>query len=92
MAIPLDMTPDQQGTKERHAPRTVIAAKAVDLVLVTYTDDRGTQHVQLAIVGDNQVQLVNGKTFGVSKIDTPQGQANPWLRDALFAKLGRKAK
>lgn len=91
MATPLDtMTRPQDGPKERPAPRTVQGAKPVDIVLLTYTDDRGMQHTQLAAVGDNQVHLINGRTLGFSKSDTPQGQANPWLRDAVFEKLGRK--
>jgi hypothetical protein len=86
----LDEMTEQQGKKERPPPRTVLGAKGVDLVLVTYTDDRGTQYTQLCIVGDNQVHLMNGRTAGITRGDTPQGLANPWLRDAIMKKLGRK--
>lgn len=81
---------DQQNS--RPAPRTVLAAKAVDLILVTYTDDAGQVYTQLVVAGDKTVHLIDGKTFGLSKTTTPQGQANQWLADGIFAKLGRKVK
>lgn len=84
------MTKPQDGPKERPAPRSVLAAKPVDIILVRYVDDRGQEHTQLAAVGDSEVHLINGRTLGFSRSDTPQGQANPWLRDAVFEKLGRK--
>jgi hypothetical protein len=90
MASPLESMMGQQGTKERPPPRTVLGVKGVDLILVRYTDDRGTENVQLAVVGDNNVHMINGRLFGLSSSDTPQGNANPWLRDAIFEKLGRK--
>lgn len=83
-----DVTP--QTRTERPQPKTVLAAKAVDLLLVTYTDDDGRQYTQLAIAGDKQVHMMDGRLFGVSRSQTPQGPANSWLRDAIFKVLGRK--
>lgn len=82
-----DVSPNPQS---RPPPKTVVGAKSVDLVLLTYTDDNGNQFTQPALVGDKHVHLIDGRLFGVSRTQTPQGQASTWLRDALFAKLGRK--
>jgi hypothetical protein len=78
--------------QSRAAPRSVLAAKGVDLALITYVDEQGTQITQLAVVGDNRVHVLDGKPMGFSKVTTPQGLANDWLRDGVFAKLGRKVK
>jgi hypothetical protein len=92
MASPLDAMMETQGTKGRPNPKTVLAVKGVDLVLVTYTDDSGQQYTQLAVAGDQNVHLIDGKMLGFNRTTTPQGQANNWLRDGIFEKLGRKAK
>lgn len=91
MAQPL-MPQSQEDQKPRPPPRKVVAVKGVDLVLVTYTDEAGQQITQLAVVGDNQVHLLEGRALGFARTTTPQGVANPWLRDGIFEKLGRKAK
>lgn len=67
----------------------MIAAKPVELALVTYTDESNTQFTQLAIIGENNVHLVEGRAMGFSKNSTPQGSASEWLRKAIFEKLGR---
>lgn len=67
----------------------MIAAKPVELALVTYTDESNTQHTQLAIIGENNVHLIEGRSMGFSKNSTPQGSASEWLRKAIFEKLGR---
>lgn len=74
---------------ERPEPRTVLAAKEVKLVLTTYTSEQGDQFTQLAVVGENGVHLLDGQPMGFSRTRTPQGQANAWLRDGIFAKLGK---
>lgn len=71
-------------------PRTVLGAKRVDLALVTYTDETNTQHTQLAIIGDNNVHLLEGRNLGFSKNTTPQGTASEWLRKGIFEKLNSK--
>lgn len=71
------------------SPKTVIAAKPVELALVTYTDESNTQQTQLAVIGENNVHLIEGRALGFSKNTTPQGSASEWLRKGIFAKLGR---
>jgi len=71
-------------------PRTVIAAKPVELVLVNYIDETGTAQTQLGVVGDNTVHLIDARTVGMSTTPSPQGKAVPWLRDGILSKLGRK--
>lgn len=85
MATPLQM-PKNTMTE----PRKVIAAKRVDLALVTYTDETNTQQVQLAVVGDNNVHLLEGRAMGLSRSTTPQGNASEWLKNGILEKLGAK--
>lgn len=54
---------------------------------MTYTDESNTQFTQLAIVGENNVHLIEGRAMGFSKNSTPQGSASEWLRKAIFEKL-----
>lgn len=88
MAVPLQAK-TQQTPSERPLPKSVQAAKVVDLALVSYTDDSGLQQVQLAIIGDNNVNLISGRLLGISDT-TSQGPASEWLKKAIFEKLGRK--
>lgn len=80
----------QQNQKIPETPRTVIAAKKVDLVLVTYLDEYNQQQSQLAVVGENTVHLLESRRLGMSVNTTPQGIATQWLRDGVFKALGRK--
>lgn len=89
MATPLQAK-TQQTQSERPLPKSVQAAKLVDLALITYTDDSGLRQSQLAVVGDNSVHLISGRLLGFSETTTQQGQAAEWLRKAVFEKLGRK--
>ena len=68
-------------------PRKVLGAKVVELALVTYTDETNTQHTQLAVIGDNNVHLIEGRALGFSKNTTPQGTASEWLKKGIFEKL-----
>lgn len=68
-------------------PRKVLGAKRVELALVTYTDESNTRHTQLAIIGDNNVHLLEGRTLGFSKNTTPQGNASEWLKKGIFEAL-----
>jgi hypothetical protein len=83
-------TPLQMKTNEPLEPRKVQGAKRVDLALVTYTDESNVQQTQLAIIGDNNVHLLEGRTLGFSKNTTPQGNASEWLKKGIFEKLGIK--
>lgn len=67
----------------------MIGAKKVDLVLVTYRDEYNTTQSQLAVVGENNIHLLESRSLGLSKNTTPQGTASQWLRDGIFAALGR---
>lgn len=88
MAEPL--MPQEEVPPGRSPVRTVLAAKGVDIALITYTDERGQQFTQLAVVGDNRVHLIEGRAMGFSRATTPQGVAQDWLRDGVFAKLGKR--
>lgn len=71
-------------------PRTVIGAKVVELVLVTYRDEYNQQQVQLGVLGENTIHLLESRQLGISKSTTPQGVATQWLKDGVFKALGRK--
>lgn len=81
-----------QDPQNRPQPKTVLAAKAVELAMVTYTDEAGTMFTQLAVVGESETHLLEGRASGLSKYATPQGRANEWLADGIFTKLGKKRK
>jgi hypothetical protein len=89
MATPLQTKTPQQAQQE-DGPRTVLGAKKVELALVTYLDEFNVQQVQLAVVGENNVHLIEGRQFGLTKNTTPQGSASEWLREGIFKALGRK--
>ena len=76
----------------RPEPRTVVAAKKVELVLITYTNEQAEQITQLGVLGDNLVHLIDGQALGFSRTRTPQGTANEWLAKGVFDKVGRKEK
>ncbi len=65
-----------------------MAAKKVDLVLVTYRDEYNTVQTQLAVLGENNIHLLESRGLGVSKNTTPQGKASQWLREGIFSALG----
>lgn len=89
MAIPLQTKPVVQNQAETR-PQTVVSAKEVKLVMVTYADEQGVAQTHLAVVGDHNVHLLEGRGMGLSKNTTPQGQAKEWLREGVFKALGRK--
>lgn len=89
MAVPLQVKPVVQNQAETK-PQTVASAKEVSLAIVTYADEYGVQQTQLAVVGENNVHMLEGRSMGFSKNTTPQGQAKEWLRDGIFKALGRK--
>jgi len=80
-------TPLQMSSSSQTEPRKVYGAKRVELALVTYTDDSNVQHTQLAVVGDNNVHLLEGRSMGFSKNTTPFGTASEWLKKGIFEKL-----
>jgi hypothetical protein len=71
-------------------PRSVQDAKLVNLALVSYTDENNRQMTCLAVVGEHNVHMLDGKSMGFSQIATPQGKANDWLRDGIFTSLATK--
>lgn len=83
-------TPLQMKTNAPLEPRKVLAAKRVDIALVTYTDETNTQQTQLAIIGDNNIHLIEGRALGFAKNTTPQGTASDWLKNGIFEKLDEK--
>lgn len=74
-------------------PKTVTAVKKVDLVLVSYVDHNGQKVTQLALVGEQHVQLLNNLDYGLGEVRTQKGPANSWLTRGIFEQLPRgKAK
>lgn len=68
-------------------PKRVIAAKVVDLVLMTYVDERGIERTQLALAGDTKVHLLESRALGISSGTTPQGAAPSWLAQGVLEKI-----
>jgi hypothetical protein len=89
MATPLQT---QLKTRDLDKALSVVGAKPVELALVTYYDDSGMEQTQLAVVGDNTVHLLDGKSTGFSANTTHQGRAADWLKEGIFKALGRKVK
>lgn len=71
-------------------PRTVQSAKLVDLAIVSYTDNDGTQHSQLMVIGDKTVIMLDGRSLGYSTRPEPAGIAGRWLRDEVLKSLGKE--
>lgn len=72
-------TPSPNSTPSSlQSPRKVKAAKFVNLAMVQWIDDDGVSHTSFAVVGDNNIQLIDPKVVGL---------AGPWLKDEIFAKL-----
>lgn len=88
MEIPLPFA--KKKLPEDTRPKTVLGVQPVQLALVSYVDDSNQLVVQLAVVGDNNVHMIESRALGLSKSTTPQGQATKWLRDGIFNLLGKK--
>jgi hypothetical protein len=87
--MPLYPDPLNPKQKSPAEPRTVVEAKVVELALVTYVDEYNQPVTQLVLVGANNVNLLESRSLGIGRQTTPQGLANPWLRDGIMKKLGR---
>lgn len=74
-------------TLEKTNPREVQGAKRVELALVTFTDESNQQHCTLAVIGEKNVHLLEGRANGFSKNTTPSGPAASWLAQAIFDAL-----
>ena len=61
------------------------------MALVSYVDEVGQTITQLAIVGDKNVNLLESRSLGMSKVTTPQGRASKWLTDGILA-MAKKVK
>jgi len=68
-------------------PMTVIAARKVELVLVSYTDKVGKEISSLALVGKNNAHLLNSKNIGLTGLSSNSGLAADWLKEGIFEKL-----
>jgi hypothetical protein len=86
MATPL--AKKQQETQA--SPRSVTAAKVVELALISYVDESNQPVTQLALVGENTVQLLESRSLGITKNTTPAGTASEWIKKGVFEALGRK--
>ncbi len=87
MAQPLPAkTPQASPTPLNRNPKTVLAVKEVRIALVSYNDETGLPQSQLAVIGDNNVHLLNARNMGISNTST-QGQATEWLKEGIFKKL-----
>ena len=53
--------------------------------LVSYADESGQVITQLAIIGENNVNLLESRALGIAKATTPQGRASKWLTDGIMA-------
>jgi hypothetical protein len=63
----------------------VLSVRPVKLAMVTYLNDKGDKVSSMALVGQNEVRLVNMRRFGLSKIDTEEGQVNDWFRNQILS-------
>ena len=89
MATPLNLF---RNPSETTNPREVQAVKRVELALVTFTDESNQQHCTLAVVGEKNVHLLEGRSLGFSKNTTPSGRAGAWLKEAIFSMLKKGKK
>ena len=80
-----EIIPSQAKTST--LPQSLLAAKRVELAILTYTDERNQQITQLAVVGNNTVHLIDAQIVGMSRYRTPQGVANQWLADKVLKAL-----
>jgi len=79
----------EQQTQAETKPNSVLSAKAVDLALVSYTDPNGEVQTQFAIVGAQNVVLLDSSKLGVGQVRTPAGSATGWLKDGILKAMGR---
>ena len=84
MATPLQLGRNPNETTQ---PQQVLDAKEVRLALITYTDEYNTVQCQLAVIGDKNIHLLEGRTLGFSKNTTPFGRAAEWLKKGVLGKL-----
>lgn len=83
------MATPQSQQEQNFPPRTVISAAPVDLALVSYTDNDGQVVSQFAIVGNNNVILLDSREIGVGQERRPAGQAGGWLKDGILKAMGK---
>ena len=65
-----------------------VKVQPVTMVLVEYSDESNRKTVQLAMVGKNHVQLLNGQSLGLATGTQRSGNASVELRNAIFNSLG----
>jgi hypothetical protein len=69
-------------------PKTLLSAKRVDLRILNYNDADGREHTQLAVIGDNNVLLLDGKATGLDPRDGAK-LAERWLKDQIDKATGK---
>ena len=70
--------------------RSLTGISKVNLALVSWIDESGNTNNQLAVVGKNNVHLLDTRTVGFGKERVPAGRAEDWLKKEIieaFAKL-----
>jgi hypothetical protein len=65
-----------------------VKVQEVRTILVEYHDESNRPTIQLAIVGKNNVQLLNGQQLGLSTGSQRSGIASREMRNAIFTALG----
>lgn len=84
--------PSQPGmSPTQNQPKTVLGAKFVRLALISYLDESNQTVTGLAVIGDNNVHLLESRVLGFSTHTTRQGLASEWLRKGVFEKLMENA-
>jgi hypothetical protein len=73
--------------ESKYPPKTIQAVEEVSIKLIRYTDQNGENMSQFALVGENNVIMLDHKALGISEQRTPMGFALGWLRDGIFAML-----
>lgn len=66
-----------------------VDAALVEVALVTYKDEFNQDVTQFALIGKNNVHLLNGQALGTSPNRQRSGPAAKPLRNAIFKALGR---
>jgi hypothetical protein len=74
----------------KHHPRTVQSVEDAAIKLIRYTDQNGEDVVQFALVGENNVILLDHKELGLGPQRTPMGFATGWLKEGILQLLKPK--
>lgn len=81
---------DKISVEKDEGTNRVLTVRPVQLAFVSYLDNRGQKQAGLALVGQEQVRLINMRRLGLSLMDTQEGGVNEWFRDQVFEGLKEK--